>query len=145
MWLHITFIHCSYILIGYSKYYYPILMILHSWNNLIFIFDRVFYQHILICLVRWFEVYLISKSMMLRIEGHKIQLVIEITNIFNRSQFVSIIQWCLESFWFMFFPAAFKTWFMQSIFVSFFDRMSDLPNVLTKYLEGSRDIYVCLN
>ena len=131
MWLHITFIHCPSIPIGYSKNYYPIIMIVHSWNNLIFIFDKVVYQQIFLCLVRLFKVYLIWKSKMLHIEGYQIQLVIEIINSFFRALFFSSIQWCSEPFWFMFFPAEFTTWFLQYILVSFFDTLSYQPNVLT--------------
>ena len=103
MWLHFKCIHCLSIPIGYSKKYYPIIMIVHSCNNLIFIFDKVVYQQIFLWLVRQFEVYLILKPNMIHIEGHQSQLVIYIMNIVFRAQFVSRIQWCSETFWFIFF------------------------------------------
>ena len=130
MWIYIKFIHCPYIPIGNSKNYYPIIMIVHSCNKLIFIFDMVVYQHILLFLVRWFEVKLILKPTMLHIEGHQSKLVIGIMNRFFRDQFIRSIQWCSELFLFMIFPAAFTTWFLQSIFMSFFDSIPDMPNAL---------------
>ena len=102
MWFYITFIHCPSIPIGYSKNHYLIIMIVYSWSNRILFFDKVVYQQIFLCLVRWFEVYLLLKTAMLHVQGHQIQLFIDITNSFLRSQRFSTIQWCLELFWFIF-------------------------------------------
>ena len=136
--------HCPSTPIGYSKNYYPIIMILHSWNNLILICDKVVCQQILLCLVRWFGVYLILKPTMLHIAGHQSQLVIDILNSFFRAQFFGSIQWCSELFWFVFSPDYFTTWFLQSIFMSFFDMLSDLPNILTAGVFRFK-IHVCLS
>ena len=61
-----------------------------------------------------------------------------------RAQFVSSIQLCSETFWFMFFSAAFATWFLQYILVSFFGIILDLTNVLTTIF-GRFKRHICLS